>query len=166
MSQPPKLVGVAQLIGLDDLIGGHAEGAVDRVLVRSAARLIAGATGAAGIVVAGARHHLAIGFGGAVVLGIRLRTIGGIAIRRGLRPGGGTFAAVGLVLAVLFLALALIVVGGGIVDLPKIDIQILNQPAADAGIGILIDDIAFELGDVLGDLAFEPRPPEIDDPPR
>src|SRR4051812_50100787 len=105
MSQPPKLVGVAQLIGLDDLIGGHAEGAVDRVLVRPAARLVAGAAGPAGIVVAGARHHLAIGFGGAVVLGIRLRTIGGVALRRGVGARGGAFSPVGPVFPVLFLAL-------------------------------------------------------------
>src|SRR3954453_2740980 len=65
----------------------------------------------AGIVVAGARHHLAIGLGGAVILAIGLGAVGRIAIHRRLRPGGGAFAAVGLVLAVLFLALALVVIG-------------------------------------------------------
>src|ERR1043165_5585395 len=43
--QAPQLVGVAQLIGLDDLIRRDAEGAVDRVLVGSAARLGAWAAG-------------------------------------------------------------------------------------------------------------------------
>src|SRR4051812_3795473 len=111
MAQAAELVGIAQLVGLDDLVSRHAEGAVDRVLVRPAARLVGRAAWSAGIVVAGARHHLAIGLGGAVFLRVGFGAVGRVAVHRRLRAGGGAFAAVGLVLAVLFLALALVVIG-------------------------------------------------------
>ena len=110
VAQPAELVGIAQFVGLDDLVGRHAVGAVDGVLVGAAARQRAGASGAAGIVVAGAGHHLAVGFGVAVLLGVALGAVGRRAVRRGLRAGAGRLAALVLVLALGLLALALAVV--------------------------------------------------------
>src|SRR5437763_320094 len=110
-------------------VGAHrrdAEGAVDRVLGRAAARLGAGPAGAAGIVVAGAGHHLAIRLGLAVFLGIGIGAVGRRAIHRGLRPGRGAFTAVALVLALGLLALALIFVRGRLVELAEIEIEILD----------------------------------------
>src|SRR2546421_10732585 len=114
VAQPAELVGIAQLVSLDNLVGRDAEGAIDRVLVRPATRLRPGPAGPAGIVVAGARHHLAIGLGITVLLGIALGAVGRRPVHRGLRAGAGALAAIGLVLAVGLLALALIVLGVGI----------------------------------------------------
>src|ERR1700732_2997768 len=121
VAQPAELVRVAQLVGLNDLVGDRAEGAINRILVRSAARLHTGPARPAGIVVAGAGHHLAIGFGRTVLFGVGLGAVGGRPVHRGLRPRGRALAAVGLVVAVGFLALALVVVGRGGVDLAEVD---------------------------------------------
>src|SRR5204862_4010661 len=152
-----ELVGIAQLVGVDNLVRRDAEGAIDRILVRAAARLGPGPARAAGSIVAGAGQHLAIGFGLAVFFGIGIGAVGRRTIHRGLRPGRGAFTAVALVLAVGFFALALIFVRGRLVELAEIEVEILDQPAGRARIGILVLHDAFELDDVLADLAFEPR---------
>src|ERR1700736_4569802 len=146
VAQQAELVGIAQLVGLDDLVGRDAERAVDRVLVGAAARLGAGPARPAGIVVAGARHHLAIGLGIAILFGVALGAVGGRPVHRGLRPRRGGLAAVAHIVALGFLALALIVVGGGVVELAKFEIEVLDQPAGRARIGILIGDGALEFG--------------------
>ena len=64
LSQPRRLIGVAQLVGLDDLVRQGAEGAVDRGVVGAAARHCAGPARPAGVVIARTRHHFAVaGFG-------------------------------------------------------------------------------------------------------
>ena len=162
VTQPAELVRVAQFVGFDDLVRDGAEGFVDRVLVGAAARHLTGAAGAAGVVVAGAGHHLAVGIGVAVLLGVLGRAVGRRALHRGLRAGGGALAAIGLVLAVRLVALALLVVRR-IVHLAEIEVEILDQPARGAGIGILVEDDAIELAEILGDLVLQPWPPQVDD---
>src|SRR4029077_13399514 len=98
----------------------------------------------------------------AVLLGVVGGAVGRRALHRRLRAGGGAFAAVALVFAVGLVALALLVVGR-IVELAEIEVEILDQPAGGAGIGVLVGNRPVELPEVAGDLALEPRPPKIDD---
>src|SRR6185437_5606916 len=105
MAQARQLVAVAQRVGLDDLVGLGGEDAIDRLVVAAASRQHAGTARAAGIVIAGTRHHLAIGVGLAVLLGVVAGAVGGGAVHRGLRAGRGALAAIGLVLAVGLVAL-------------------------------------------------------------
>ena len=109
LAQARQLVGIAQLVRLDDLVGGGAEGAIDRGVVIAAARHVCRG-GPAGrdrrrSRPASSRRRSASAsscgvFGGAV---------GGRAIGRGLRAGGRAVALV-LVFAVGFLAVLLLVV--------------------------------------------------------
>src|SRR5258707_856566 len=80
-------------------------------LGRPPARHLAGTARPAGIVVARPRHHLAIGVGVAVLLGVLGRAVGRRALHRRLRAGGGALAAITLVFAIRLVALALLVVG-------------------------------------------------------
>ncbi len=93
-----------------------AEGAVDGVLVGPAARQHAGAARPAGIVVAGAGHHLAVGVGLAVFLGVALGAVAGRAVHRRLRAGGWRSRRFALVFALGLLALVLIVVARRLVE--------------------------------------------------
>src|SRR5579885_2223158 len=111
MAQPAELIGIAQFVGFDNFVGGRAECLVHRVLVRAAARQLPRPAGATGVVVAGARHHLALGVGVAVLLGIRLRAVARRAIHRRLSTGAGALAAFVFVFALGFLAFALAVLG-------------------------------------------------------
>ncbi len=111
MPQAAEFVGVAQRLGVDNLVGGRAERAVDRGVVGPAARHHPGPPRASGIIVAGARHHLAVGVGIAVFLGIAVGAVGGRAVGRGFGAGAGAFA-LALVVAFGVFALALVVVGG------------------------------------------------------
>src|ERR1700751_5511562 len=106
MAQPRQLIGVAQLIGLDDLVRGDAEGAVDRGVVVAAARHLPGPAGAPRIVVARTRHHLAVARLGRVlrVLG---RSLGGRSLVGSLGAGGGALA-LALVVAIRFFAALLL----------------------------------------------------------
>ena len=139
------------------------EGAVDRGLVGAPARHLAGTAGAARIVVARSRHHLAVaGIGGVLrVLGLAVhrRALGGI-----LRSGGSL--ALALVFAVAFLAALLLVAFRLVVDLAEVEVEILQQSAGRPRIGVLVEDRAVELAEILADAALDPRPPEIDDAPR
>src|SRR5579862_6913073 len=162
MAQAAELVGVAKLVSLDDLVRHRTERAVDRVFVGAAARHLPGPAGPAGIVVAGARHHLAVSVGVAVLLGIFRRPFGRRPLHRRLRAGGGAFAAIGLVLAVGLVALALLIVGR-LVELAEIEVEVLDQPARRAGVGILVLGNLVELAEVLGDLVLQPWPPQIDE---
>src|SRR5215472_7301376 len=109
MAQAGKLVGVAQLVSLDDLVRGDAEGPVYRGLVRAAARHLSRAAGPAGIVVTRSGHHFAIaGIGG--ILRVVCRTVRRRTLHRRLRPGRSAFPlalvfAFGLFAALLFFAL-------------------------------------------------------------
>src|SRR5712691_8793364 len=137
MAQAAELVGIAQFVGIDDLVGDGAVGAIDGVLVRPAARLHAGAPGPSGIVVAGAGHHLAVGIGVAVLLGIAVGAVGRRAVHRRLRAGAVAFA-LALVVALGLLALALIVVARRIVEFAEIEIEILDQATRRSRVGILV----------------------------
>src|SRR5581483_4506271 len=83
-----------------------------------------------------------------------------------LRAGRCAFAAVGLVFAVALVALLLLVVRLGLVDLPEVEVHVLDHLAGDPGVGILVGDRAVEFAQIARDLAFEPRAPQIDDAPR
>ena len=164
LAQPRQLVGIAQLVGVDHLVRQGAEGAIDRGIVGAAPRHRAGAARPAGIVVARTRHHLAIaGFGR--VLGILGLAIGGRAVGRGLRPGGGALA-FALVLALAFLALLLLVAFRGILGFAEIDVEILQHAAGGARICVLVENGAIEFAEILGDPRFQPRAPQIDDAAR
>src|SRR4029077_3593559 len=100
MTQPRQLVGIAQLIGLNDLVRGDAEGAVDSGVVVAAARHLPGPARPSGIVIARTRHHLAVtGLGG--VLRVLGRAICGRALIGWLGAGGSALA-LALVLALGF----------------------------------------------------------------
>src|SRR5258705_5945000 len=87
MAEPRELVGIAQLVGLDDLVRGDAERAVHCGVVVAAARHLPGAARSSGIVVARTGHHLAVtGLGG--ILGVVGLALGRGAILRGLCAGG------------------------------------------------------------------------------
>ncbi len=164
MAQPRQLVGVAQLIGFDDLVRGDAEGAVDRGVVVAAARHLPGPARPARIVVARTRHHLAVtGLGG--VLRVLGRALGGRALVGSLGAGGGAFA-LALVLALRFLAALLLFGVLRLVGFAEIDVEVLKQLAGRPRIGVLIEDRAVELAEILADARFEPGAPQIDDAPR
>ncbi len=127
------------------------------------ARHDAGTARTAGILVAGARHQLAlhlVGAGGIAVLlllgnagleralGARHRAVAGLALALG----------VGAVVALAFLLVAL---AGG-VGLAEIEIEILDQLARHLGVAVLVGDVAVELQDVAADPALEPGTPELD----
>ncbi len=115
------------------------EGAVDRGLVDPPARHRSRTAGAAGIVVARPRHHLAVaGFG--LVLRVLGRAVGRRAVGRGLRPGGRPFA-LGFVFALGFLAVLLLVVLR-ILRLAEVDVEVLQQAAGHPRIVVLLEDRA------------------------
>src|SRR5260370_19867882 len=126
MAQAAELVGIAQFIGLHDLVGDGAVGAVDGVLTGPGARLHAGPPGPSGIIVAGAGHHLAVGVRVAILLGIAIGAVGRRAVHRRLRTGAVAFA-LALVVALGLLALALVVVARRIVEFAEIEIEVLDQ---------------------------------------
>src|SRR5579862_6736385 len=97
MAQAAEFIGIAQVFSLDDLVGGGREGAIHRLLVRPAARQLPGTPRTPGVIVAGAGHHLALGVGIAVLLGIGIGAVGRRAVHRGLRAGAGALAAFALV---------------------------------------------------------------------
>src|SRR5712691_1593507 len=137
MAQAAKLVGIAQFVGVDDLVGDGAVGAIDGVLVRPAARLHAGPPGPSGIIVAGAGHHLAVGVSIAVLLGIAVGAVGWRAVHRRLRAGAVAFA-LAFVFALGLLALALVVVARRVVELAEIEIEVLDQATGRPRVGILV----------------------------
>src|SRR6185312_2151011 len=102
VTQPRQLVGIAQLLGLDRLVARRREGLVELVLraAGGVARQHAGPAGLARIVVAGAGHHLALGFLAAGILAV-LAALRRAAFERGLGARGRALAALGLALAVL-----------------------------------------------------------------
>src|SRR6267154_5859613 len=164
MAKPRELVGITQLVGLDDLVRGDAERAVHRRVVVAAARYLPGAARSSGIVVARTGHHFAVaGLGG--ILGVVGLALGRGAILRGLCAGGGALA-FALVFALGFLAAFLLFALRRVLGLAEIDIEILEQPAGRPRIGVLIEDRPVELVEILADAALEPGPPQIDDMPR
>src|SRR5216683_8397334 len=153
MAKPRELVGIAQLVGLDDLVRGDAERAVHRRVVVAAARHLPGAARSSGIVVARTGHHFAVaGLGG--ILGVVGLAVGGGAIFRGLRTGGGALA-LALVFALGLLAAFLLFALRGVLGLAEIDIEVLEQPAGRPCIGVLIEDRPVELVEILADAALE-----------
>src|SRR5207244_8564539 len=120
-----------------------------------------GAAGTAGVVVARTGHHLAVpGFGGILrVFGLAVHRR---AVGRGLAAGGGALA-LALVLAFAFFAALLLIALGLVIDIAEIKIEILQQPASGSGIGVLIEDRAVELAEIIADPAPEPWTPQIDD---
>ena len=166
VAQPAQLVGIAQFVGLDDLVGRGAEGAVDARSRRPGrAACWPGRPGrpgssslAPGIISPSASASPS---SSASLVG----AVGGRAVHRRLRAGGGAFAA-----SLWFSPSAsspwlCVVVADESSSLAEIEIEVLDQPAGGAGIGVLVEDRAVEFGEVAGDLAFEPRPPQIDDAP-
>src|SRR6516165_5005734 len=163
MAQPRQLVCVAQLVGVDDLVKDRAESAVHRRFVGAPARHLSGTARTARIVVARTGHDITLAcFGGVLrVLGLAFR---GRAVGRvlGTRSGTLTLALVlpGGFLAALLFALRLVV------GLAELEIEIPQQLAGRPRVGVLIEDCAIELAEILADAAFQPRTPEIDDTPR
>ncbi len=164
MTQPRQLVGIAQILGLDDLVARRGEGLVELVVGPGLgiARQHAGTAGTGRVLVAGAGHHLAFGFVAAGLLAI-LAAVGLAALERRLRARCGAVAALGLAFAVLRLvafAVSFVAVVG---ILAVAEVEILDEAAHDAGIGVLVEHVAAELGEILADAAFEIGPPCLDD---
>src|SRR5207248_2143024 len=158
MAQPRQLVGVAQLIGFDDLVRSDAEGAVYRGVVVAAARLLAGTAGTARVVVARTGHHLAVTrLGG--VLRVLGRSLGGRTLVGSLGAGGGALA-LALVFALRFLAALLFFGVLRLVGFAEIDLEVLQQLAGRPRIGVLIEDRAVEVAEILADARFEPGAPQ------
>src|SRR5207248_8203977 len=119
-------------------VRSDAEGTIDCSIIIAPARHLPGAAGAARVIVARPRHHLAVaGFGGVLrVLGL---AVGGGALLRRLCAGGGALA-LALVFALGFLAALLLLAVFRLVGLAEIDVEILQQPAGRPRIGVLVED--------------------------
>src|SRR5271163_494838 len=117
LSKPRQLIGIAQLVSLDNLVRQAAVGAVDRGVVEAAARHRARPARPAGVVIARTRHHFAVAGFGRVLRVVGL-AIGGRAVGRSLRTRCGALA-LALIFALGLLAL-LLLVAFGILSLAEI----------------------------------------------
>ena len=114
LAQPGQLVGVAELVGLDDLVELRGEEAIGLgVGMVLAVVEVWRPAGIAGLVLAGAGHHLAVHLGAGVVQAVGLAAVAALAFQHGQGLAAvllAAFAALvgGLALALLFLALGLL----------------------------------------------------------
>lgn len=140
--------------GREDLVGDVG------VLGRRVPRQDAGPAGLRRILVPSARHQLALRLVGAGLASLVL-ALGRAALEARLRAGDRALRALGLRLGLLvLLAFRVRVVGiARLGRLAEIDVEILDQLARGAGVGILILEEPLQLVEILADARFEPGPP-------
>ncbi len=160
VTQTRQLVGIAQLLGLDGLIATRREGLVEFVVgpASGVARQHTGPPGLGRVLVARARHHLAVGFLAAGLLAV-LAALRRAALEGGLGAGGGAIAALGLPLAVLRLVALALGIVAVVAVVAVAEVEVLDQPPRHPSIGLLVARVALEIGDVLADAGFQIRPP-------